>query len=239
MSTRRPLLLPILATAIFAGLCARLGVWQLDRLSQRRAFNAQLEARLASAPVAVASLPADTGQGHYRRVTARGRFEYAGEARLAARSHLGSPGVHLLTPLRLEDGRVVVVNRGWVYAPDAMTITDTLWFERDTGLVTIVGYADTWGERQAGSAPDRPRIVRALDSAAVARVVGAPILPYYVAQTSDSARAPDRPVRLGEPVLDDGSHRSYAIQWFSFALIAVIGGALLVREELVRRRASA
>jgi cytochrome oxidase assembly protein ShyY1 len=46
-------------------------------------------------------------------------------------------------------------------------------------------------------------------------------------------------VRLGEPVLSDGSHRSYAIQWFSFALIALVGGTLLVREELVRRRVPA
>lgn len=239
MSTRRPLLIPILAAALFAGLCARLGVWQLDRLSQRQAFNARLEARLAASPVDVAALPSDTGRGHYHRVTARGRFDYAGQARLAARSNLGSPGVHLLTPLRLDDGRTVIVNRGWVYAADAMTIRDSLWREHEGDTITIVGYADTWAERQSNGPPDRPQVVRALDSAAVARIVGAPILPYYIAQTSDSARAPDRPVRLGEPVLDDGSHRSYAIQWFSFALIAVIGGALLVREELVRRRASA
>jgi surfeit locus 1 family protein len=239
MSMRRPLLLPILATVVFAGVCARLGVWQLDRLTQRRAFNARLEARLAAAPVDVAALPPDTAQGHYHRVTAHGRFDHTRQAKLAARSHLGSPGVHLLTPLRLDDGAVVVVNRGWVYAPDAMTIVDSLWREHAGDTVTIVGYAETWPERQSASAPDRAGVVRVLDSAAVARVVGAPILPYYIAQTSDSARGADRPVRMGEPVLDDGSHRSYAIQWFSFALIAVIGGALLVREELVRRRASA
>jgi surfeit locus 1 family protein len=87
--------------------------------------------------------------------------------------------------------------------------------------------------------PPEQRVVRTLDSAAVARLVGTPIFPYYIAQTSDSARGPDRPVRLGEPILDDGSHFSYAVQWFSFALIALIGGALLVREERARRRASA
>ncbi len=227
-----------MATVAFAVVCARLGLWQLDRLAQRRAFNAHLEARLAAAARPVESLPGDTAQGHYHRVIARGRFEYDHQVVLAARSQLGSPGVHLLTPLRLDNGAVVVVNRGWVYAPDAMTIDEGPWREHDGDTVTVVGYAETWSERQTSTAPARPRVVRALDSAVVAQAIGTPMLPYYVAQTSDSVRAPDRPVRLGEPVLDDGSHRSYAIQWFSFALIAVIGGTLLVREELARRRAS-
>lgn len=238
-SARRPLLVPILATAAFALVCARLGIWQLDRLAQRRAFNAHLEARLAAPPRPIEALPGDTAQGHYHRVSAHGRFAYSAQVALAARSQLGSPGVHLLTPLQLESGAVVMVNRGWVYAPDAMTIDERRWREHDGDTVTVVGYADTWSERASGNAPDRPRVVRVLDSSIVARAVGTPVLPYYIAQTSDSVRAPDRPVRLGEPVLDDGSHRSYAIQWFSFALIAVFGGALLVREELARRRASA
>jgi surfeit locus 1 family protein len=132
-----------------------------------------------------------------------------------------------------------MVNRGWVYAPDAMTIDAAKWREREGDTVTVTGYAETWSGRETVPVPDRQHVVRALDSTAVARLVGEPILTYYIAQTSDSARDPARPVRLGEPVLSDGSHGSYAIQWFSFALIALVGGTLLVREELVRRRASA
>jgi surfeit locus 1 family protein len=238
MAAHRPLLLPIVATALFAVVCARLGVWQLDRLAQRRAFNATLHQRLAGAPLPVSTLPRDTTRGHYHRVTARGRFDYAGQVALATRSNLGSPGVHLLTPLRLDDGNVVMVNRGWVYAPDAMTIDASKWREHEGDSVTVTGYAETWTGREAAPLPAARRVVRTLDSAAVARLVGAPVLPYFVAQTSDSARAADRVVRLGEPTLDEGSHQSYAIQWFSFALIGLIGGSLLVREELARRRAA-
>lgn len=239
MPARRPLVFPIALTLIFAAVCARLGVWQLDRMVERRAWNVHLEERLGAGPRRVESLPVDTVAGHYARVTARGAYEFGGEVALAGRSSQGSPGVHLLTPMRLADGRLVMVNRGWVYAPDAMTVEAARWREHEGDTVTVTGYAETWSGREGTPPAREKRIVRALDSAAVARIVGAPVLPYYVVQTSDSAPSATRPVRLGEPVLADGSHRSYAIQWFSFALIALVGGSLLVREELVRRRASA
>ena len=239
MPARRPLLLPIIATALFAVVCVRLGFWQLSRLEQRRAFNAQLSARLAAPPSPITALPSDTAAGHYRRVSARGVFDYPRQVVLATRSSLGSPGVHVLTPLRLDDGTIAMVNRGWVYAPDAITIDGAKWREHEGDSVTVRGYAETWSGRERASLPESQRAVRALDSSRVARLVGAPIRPYFVAQTSDSAAAADRPVRLGEPELAEGSHKGYAIQWFSFALVALIGGSLLVREELLRRRASA
>lgn len=238
MPSRRPLLPPIVLTIVFALVCIRLGFWQLGRLEERRTWNTHLEQRLIAAPITVTALPADSAAGHYRRVSAHGRLDFDRQVALATRSFQGSPGVHLLTPLRLDDGTIVMVNRGWVYAPDAMTIDAAKWREREGDAVTVTGYAETWSGHQTVPVPESLRVVRALDSLAVARLVGAPILTYYIAQTSDSARGTERPVRLSEPVLSDGSHRSYAIQWFSFALVAVIGGTLLVREELVRRRAS-
>ncbi len=238
MPSRRPLLPPIVLTIVFALVCIRLGFWQLGRLEERRTWNAHLEERLAAAPIALSALPADSAAGHYRRVSAHGRFDFDRQVALATRSFQGSPGVHLLTPLLLDNGATVMVNRGWVYAPDAMTIDAAKWREREGDTVTVTGYAETWPGRETVPVTGRQRVVRALDSAAVARLVGAPIHTYFIAQTSDSARGTARPVRLSEPVLSDGSHRSYAIQWFSFALVAVIGGTLLVREELVRRRAS-
>jgi len=239
MPSRRPLLLPIIATALFAVVCTRLGFWQLSRLAERRAFNAQLTARLAAPPTPIEMLPADTATGHYRRVSAHGVFDYARQVVLATRSSMGSPGVHVLTPLRLDDGTLAMVNRGWVYAPDAITIDGAKWREHEGDSVTIHGYAETWSGRERTPLPDAQRALRALDSSRVARLVGAPVRPYFIAQTSDSAVATDRPVRLGEPELAEGSHKGYAIQWFSFALVALIGGSLLVREEVVRRRASA
>ena len=121
----------------FAALFVRLGIWQLSRLREKRAFNAVLTARFAAAPADITTLPADTALGHYRRVTAGGTMLYDREVVYAGRSHEGSPGVDLLTPLKL-DGRdtVVMVNRGWAYSFDAASIDNSRWKEKDSVAIS-------------------------------------------------------------------------------------------------------
>jgi surfeit locus 1 family protein len=212
----------------FAALFVRLGVWQLSRLREKRSFNAILTARLAAAPVDVTTLPADTSLGHYRRVSASGTLLYDREVAFAGRSHEGSPGVDLLTPLKL-DGRdtVIMVNRGWAYSFDAASIDNARWREKDS--VRVAGYAETFAGKEKSAAPRR---VHALDRAAIQAIVGLPVAPYVIVQTSDSATHADSvPVRLEIPAPDEGPHKSYAIQWFSFALVAVVGGVALSRRS--------
>src|SRR5690606_13168983 len=106
-----------------AAVCVRLGIWQLDRLGQRRERNAALEARLDVAPVTLTGLPADTAGLTYRRARARGAFDGERTIVLPGRSYRGSPGVHVLTPLRLGgSGPGILVNRGWVPAADGATV---------------------------------------------------------------------------------------------------------------------
>jgi surfeit locus 1 family protein len=212
----------------FAALFVRLGVWQLSRLKEKRAFNAILSMRLAAVPEDITALPADTALGHYRRVTASGTMLYDREVVYAGRSREGSPGVHLLTPMKL-DGRdtVVMVDRGWAYSFDAASIDNARWRERDSSWVS--GYAETFAGTERSAAPRR---VHALDRAAIRAIVGLPVAPYLIIQTSDSARHADSvPVRLEIPAPDEGPHKSYAIQWFSFALVAVVGGVALARRS--------
>jgi surfeit locus 1 family protein len=214
-----------------AALFVRLGVWQLSRLKERRAFNAILAERLASPPVAVGALPGDTAQGHYRRVSASGAMLYDREVVYAGRSHEGSPGVDLLTPMRI-GGRdtVVMINRGWAYSPDAATIDEVRWKEKDS--VSVAGYTETFAGKERGTAANGVRRVHALDRDAVQALVGVPVASYIVVQTSDSTvHADSVPVRLSIPALDEGPHQSYAIQWFCFALVAVVGGVALSRRS--------
>ena len=217
------LAVPLACAALFV----RLGVWQLSRLQQKRAFNAVLLDRLGSPLVAVQSLPGDTALGHYRRVSAGGTMLYDREVAYAGRSHEGSPGVDLLTPMKIA-GRdtVVMVNRGWAYSFDAATIDHARWREKDSSRVA--GYAETFAGKEKSAGPRR---VHALDRAAIQAMVGLPIAPYVVVQTSDSAHADSVPVRLEIPAPDEGPHKSYAIQWFSFALVAVVGGVALSRRS--------
>jgi len=221
------LAVPLACAALFV----RLGVWQLARLKEKRAFNAILAQRLGEAATAVTALPGDTALGHYRRVTASGTLLYDREVVYAGRSHEGSPGVDLLTPMRIA-GRdtVVMVNRGWAYSPDAATIDNLHWKEKDSAQVA--GYAETFAGLERGSSPNTLRRVHALDRAAIQSLVGLPVAPHVLVQTSDSATHADSiPVRLNIPTLDEGPHQSYAIQWFSFALVAVVGGVALSRRS--------
>ena len=224
-----------------AVLFARLGAWQLSRLDERQAHNVLLEARLADTVAAFASLPPDTAAGHYRRGRAAGSYLYDREVVWAPRMRRGSPGVNFLTPLRISGSdTVLMVNRGWAYSPDARSVEFARWREADSARVT--GYVETWtqecgdsaGAAFPGSCGDSSaRALRRLDRSAVERLVGKPVYPYLLMQTSDSAlRADSVPARVGEPVLDEGPHRGYAFQWFAFALIALVGGsALAIREH--------
>lgn len=203
-------------------------MWQLARLKEKRAFNTMLSARLAAPAADISALPPDTALGHYRRVSASGAMLYDREVVYAGRSHEGSPGVDLLTPMKVA-GRdtVVMVNRGWAYSADAARIENARWKEKDSAQVA--GYAETFAgtERQ-----QTERRVHALDRAAIQKLVGIPVAPYILVQTSDSVAHGDSiPVRLNFPALDEGPHQSYAIQWFSFALVAVVGGVALSRRS--------
>src|SRR3989442_63919 len=107
----------VIAVALAAG-CVRLGVWQLDRLQQRRTRNAQLRAaRERPAVEARAGLTADSAAN--RRVHAAGRYDYAHQRLWRAGTYEGVPGVALVTPLRLADGSAGFGERGGAPSPGA------------------------------------------------------------------------------------------------------------------------
>lgn len=226
------LAIPLACAALFVSL----GVWQLRRHDERAALNTPLAARLVEDPVPFVEIPADTAGQRWRRVTLSGRFRYDLEQVQASRTNAGSPGVHLLTPLeRAGTDTLVVVTRGWVYSPDAATADLSRWREGDE--VTLTGYvlplATDGPEAPVGDSASVPPL-RAVHRAALESRLAAPVAPVLVVMTSDSAaRADSVPRRLAIPAVDPGPHRSYAIQWFAFALIAVVGGIALYRRSIV------
>jgi len=211
---------------VAAAVCIRLGFWQVDRLHQRRARNELVRARLDSAEVDVATLPRDTSKSRFRRVRVAGTPDYDHELVLAARSRRGAPGVYVLTPMRLP-GRdtAVLVNRGWVYSPDAATVELARFRGSDTAFV---GYVDELEPGDVGPFPDRPHVFRRLTLGGASRAIPYPVAGYYVVASSDTSVVSNRPVQLGPPPLDEGPHFSYAIQWFGFALVALVGAVVAV-----------
>lgn len=203
---RRDLGLAAIAVVV-AGLCVWAAFWQLDRLHQRRARNAVLEARLALPPLPVGrGITADSAR--QRRVVAQGIYDFSAERTWPGRSFQGTPGVALVTPLRLADGSAVLVDRGWVPSADAFHVDQSLYREPDAATVTGIALVPPRGRGDVA-------------------VTG--FLPFVIeAETPEPAKG--LPRRWPPPGLDDGPHLSYAIQWFSFALIALVGTAVLIRK---------
>jgi surfeit locus 1 family protein len=224
---------------VVVALCVRLGFWQLDRLRERRALNARVAARLTAPPVSDIGALSDTAGLVYRGVTARGRFDNDRAIVLPGRSHRGVPGVHLLAPLRLE-GRddAVLVNRGWIPAADAATIRlEQFALPGATAVRGLIlpfpGAAQSLAPGRSAARTDTAfrRIWFRVDPAALRAQYPYALLPATVQELPVEGSV-GYPVRLDPPPLDPGPHLGYALQWFSFALIGIVGWLVLV----LRRR---
>jgi surfeit locus 1 family protein len=232
--SRRTLGFVVIALASSLGF-VRLGFWQLSRLRERRARNAIVAARLKAPLVPFREAMQSLDSARYRRVVVRGRLDYSNELLLVSRPRNGSPGVYLLTPLRQAGDSEILILRGWVYSPDGKTVVREQWHEGTDATLTgfiddftpVTGPVSVVGDSQA---------VRHLVLDSIRTRLPYPLQPRFVVQTSDSVERPDRPARISPPVLDDGPHLSYAIQWFAFALIAWVGVIVVIRKE--RGRAS-
>ena len=261
MTRLRIILLAALAITI-AAVCIRLGFWQLERLAERRAENARVAAGLGASPIPVTAVSADSTRSRAQRVEVSGTYDFAHEVTLINRSRDGAPGVNILTPLRIA-GRdsAVMVNRGWVYSPDGASIDLARWREpveaEGTAYVSWLGTAgpDSVGARGIAADTATRRVVR-LHHAAIARLVPYPVAPYQLVLIEPNTEGSDaggygaatpapfgtavidstRPIRIPLPALDEGPHRSYALQWFAFAAIALIGTGVVVRSEWSRMR---
>lgn len=230
-------LLALVVPVAFSVLFVRLGMWQLDRHDERAARNVGLTDRLAMTATPVQAVWGDTGDARWLPVEAKGRFLYDLEQVHASRTNNGSPGVHLLTPMALEGtDTVLIVARGWVYSPDASTVDLDRWREADS--VSLRGHLLPLTDSGPAPPSERSAPIRILSRRALQSRIPRPLAPVLLVMTSDSAaRADSVPRRLEPPVLDNGPHRSYAIQWFSFALIALVGGIVLFRRAVVSNRA--
>jgi surfeit locus 1 family protein len=233
-----------LLVLIVAAACVRLGVWQLDRLDERQARNARLAARLDEEPLTVTAAIADTVGLSYRRARAAGSFDHDRSIVLPGRSYRGSPGVHVLTPLRLAESPAgLLVNRGWVPAADAATVDlERLRSRADTVVTGLLlpfpgrGSSLARAATLEGDSAFR-RVWFAIDERALRAQFPYPLLDVQLQLLPTGNRVSPRP--LSPPALDEGSHRGYAFQWFSFATIAIVGWIVLLnREHRSRGRAA-
>jgi surfeit locus 1 family protein len=226
-----------LLVAVLAVVFVRLGFWQLDRLEERRLENTVTEQRYLAEPVELGELLSGAGGDfeslEYRRALAAGRFDPASEVLIRSQVYRGSAGFHVITPLGGEDGSAVLVNRGWVpLVLDQVPVARALPPE---GVVTVEGWIRPTRERQAlgpvDPAEGRLVALSRVDIARIQKQVPYELAPVYLVLVGEQGN--ELPVPLKPPRFDDeGPHLGYAIQWFSFALIGIVGYGFLLRRRL-------
>jgi cytochrome oxidase assembly protein ShyY1 len=252
MVKRSSIALGLLAV-VLAVLFARLGLWQLDRRAERVETNilrgsrgALPEVRLAtSLPGSEAGPIPSADSVAWRRVRLRGRFDIEREIILRARSRDGAPGVELLTPLLVGSDppldQAILVLRGWLPAPDGIRPPLSLWAvvaaeHTPEAIVEVEGIAVP-GTDGVASRPIRVEIEgkERLVLSAVNLEVVREHLPYQVAgfyvRAAASGATGSRLSPPREPELGEGPHLAYALQWFSFAIIALVGTGIFLRKE--------
>ncbi len=170
-------------------------------------------------------LPGSSDTLTYRRVALAGRADYAREIVVVGRSLGGVPGVHVVTPIVTEWG-AVLVERLWVRSPDAATID--LASTREDSTLAIEGVFMPPGLPRPNSQETWPIRVASINAEILADRFPYPLYELAVRRSSG---VPEGATLVPLPELTEGPHLSYAVQWFAFAVIAVVGsGVLVVRQ---------
>jgi surfeit locus 1 family protein len=215
---------------VVAAICARLGIWQVSRLRERRAANAAALRARAEPPLELTldQRPDSTMLG--RRVTAEGRYDHSHDVVVRGREYDGVPGVEIVSPLVMADGKTaVLVDRGFVPAPDAVSAVPDSF--REPGTRTVEGFLlSIQNGRGAPIQHGGQTTWGRLDLTALRAALPYRVFPYSIQQLPDST-LPRFPRRRPLPPLDDGPHLNYAIQWFSFAVIALVFAGIMVRPQ--------
>ncbi|HMV95253.1 MAG TPA: SURF1 family protein [Anaerolineales bacterium] len=227
-------LLVLLGTAF----CIRLGFWQLDRLEQRRAFNAQVESMRAAEMLDLnQTIPQDIAAMEWRAVTVTGEYDFENQVAIRNQYNGDQYGYHLITPL-LSNGTAVLVDRGWIPADGNATPAD--WHQYDEqGTLTITGQIRLGhGKPAIGGIADalpaagtRLEVWNNLDVENMSAQFPYPILGVYIQPNVEPVdEVPPIPY---QPIIEltEGSHFGYALQWFTFATILFVGYPFYLRKQ--------
>lgn len=209
-------LLTLVATATFVGLC----LWQLGRADEKEALQALMDHRMAETSVSYTGGPLDMAQMQYRQLSVTGHFDVDHQVLLDNIIRNGKPGYEVITPLQLDSGQWLLVNRGWVpqgQRRDILPVIDT-----PSGTLTLHGRADKPHSKPVVGGPtplqDNTNRWLYLDTDFFSQHTGLTVQPFLLLLDADSPAGFDRQW----PVYDAkvGMHIGYAIQWGAFALIA-------------------
>lgn len=212
---------------------ARLGIWQLDRLQQRKDRNATYLAQISVSPLELTTEDIGTAPVllNDRLAVAEGRYDFSEQIVIVQQNWQGRPGAHLVAPLVLADGQTaILVNRGWI--PSSDISPDLAQFNESDDL-PVEGSIQLSQELSGGretivSGPQREWY--RIDIGAIQEQMPYELFPFYLLAKPPEGYQEQLPYRIAPEIdLSDGPHLGYAIQWFLFASILGLGYVLFVR----------
>jgi surfeit locus 1 family protein len=218
VTTFRPALWPTVATIAAIALFVVAGFWQRDRMQQKLALGLQVEAAAHNAPVPLPTA-SDWPRWRYRRVIVEGTFDAAHQILVDNKVHEGHAGYYVVTPLVQDDGRTVLVNRGWIAGGERKALPSV---PPPQGRVTVTGRIDFPPSKYFELKHDTVSgaLWQNLDLARYTQATGVAVLPIVVEQTqpivSGDTLARDWPA----PDFGADKHWMYMMQWFLFAALA-------------------
>jgi cytochrome oxidase assembly protein ShyY1 len=212
-----------------------LATWQLDRHQQRKDFNATLVQRF-EAPVRPLDELLQSGEPadiEWLPTAVTGTYLQGEDISLVNVSQNGAAGYDAITPLLLSNGKVVLVNRGFL--PLVAEFPPA-----PSGEVSILGRIRATSERRTGAVSDPATgelaEVQRIDIDRLQQQIDGELVPVYVQLLKSTPTEAPTLSTIADPDFSNGPHLSYTVQWFFFALCAAGGWVALVRREVTKQK---
>lgn len=218
----------------FALACGLLSWWQWARRAEAVAEIERVAANYDAPAVALDAVLGDVGdvdeESEWRPVVLTGEYLARDELLVRNRPRGGQAGFEVLVPFRLADGRVFVVDRGWLPGGSTAAGPDAVPRPPTGEVEVIVRLKPGEPEIPGRSAPEGQ--IATIHLPEIARLVDAPTYTgMYGLLAEESPSTLDRPLPAIKPEADEGPHLSYALQWIAFGILAFIGLVWAIRRE--------
>lgn len=223
----------ILATAFIL-----LGNWQLSRLDERRVLNESVVAHesLPVQPYQDVMFRVIEDEDQWYRVTATGVY-LPQQFQVRYRSNEDALGSEVVGVLATDQGDHLLVNRGFMVRhagqPDGEIPAAA------SGVVTVTGYVRRNERGSANALTPHEQYIRLISSEAIGASLGKELVNGYITLTDSSPAEDAVLIPIARPDLSEGPHLSYALQWFTFTIIGVVGIGVLVRADVRDRKKAA